>query len=323
MSRPPQRRRARSEPIRSPFTQRREERASYLTPSDAGAGSRAATRQLAVAVGILSSSDRSTSPPATPTANSSTAMIADARALANPVERRSTLEVLLLRYAELDVDGALGQALENDRETAAHLLAALDRGRARADLGAREAGDESCRALRVSRRSRRRVGRAGSRACIRPGRRSASRVATHGAAAVGHRGHCRSRSAPCDPARGEPGADRVGCADRADRDAVVAPAIRAKRRAGSKACRARIRHVTPIAWRTPTSRRSRAKRSHGRCAWPARRSAISGLRCSARWRSTIRTRRCRLRRRRRVPHSARRPWARCWPRSRRRIRRWR
>ena len=52
-------------------------------------------------------------------------MIANARALTNPVERRTRLEILLLRYAELDLDGALGLALENDRETAAHMLAAL------------------------------------------------------------------------------------------------------------------------------------------------------------------------------------------------------
>ena len=113
------------EPIRSPFTQRREERATYLTPSDASrrrAGLRSTARSRRRNSLIVS---RSTSPPATPIASSSPSMIADARALANPVERRSTLEALLLRYAELDVDGALGQALENDRETAAHLLAAL------------------------------------------------------------------------------------------------------------------------------------------------------------------------------------------------------
>jgi hypothetical protein len=52
-------------------------------------------------------------------------MIAQARTLANPLERRSTLEILLLRYAELDVDGAIGQALNDDRATAVHLLGVL------------------------------------------------------------------------------------------------------------------------------------------------------------------------------------------------------
>ena len=56
MSRRPQRRRVRSEPIRSPFTQRREERATYLTPSDASRNERRARQQLAAVVGVLSSS---------------------------------------------------------------------------------------------------------------------------------------------------------------------------------------------------------------------------------------------------------------------------
>ena len=111
-------------PIRSPFTQRREEHATYLTPSDAGGRSRAALDSA------QSSSEFSHRQSVYESASHAdraqlAAMIAEARALANPVERRSTLEALLLRYAELDVDGALGQALENDRETAAHLLAAL------------------------------------------------------------------------------------------------------------------------------------------------------------------------------------------------------
>jgi hypothetical protein len=52
-------------------------------------------------------------------------MILEARSLANPLERRNTLEILLLRYAEIDAAGAIGKALENDRETATRLLGAL------------------------------------------------------------------------------------------------------------------------------------------------------------------------------------------------------
>jgi len=114
-----------AEPIRSPFTQRREERATYRTPSDARS-----TREIGSASEDSQSSAFSHRESVYESAKNAdreklTAMIADARAIANPVERRNTLEVLLLRYAELDVDGALGQALENDHETAAHLLAAL------------------------------------------------------------------------------------------------------------------------------------------------------------------------------------------------------
>lgn len=115
----------RSEPIRSPFAQRREERGTYLEsprPTNhsraeraarAGASSEFSHRQSVYET--ASSADRA----------QLDSMIADARALANPAERNSTLEILLLRYAELDVDGAIGRVFENDRETAAHLLAVL------------------------------------------------------------------------------------------------------------------------------------------------------------------------------------------------------
>jgi hypothetical protein len=112
-----------SEPIRSPFTQRREERATYLTPSDKR-NTRGPERE-----GLESSafSHRESIYESAKRADREqlVAMIADARALTNPVERRNTLEALLLRYAELDAEGALEQALDNDRETAAHLLAVL------------------------------------------------------------------------------------------------------------------------------------------------------------------------------------------------------
>ncbi|MGH8238874.1 MAG: hypothetical protein ACREXP_17900, partial [Steroidobacteraceae bacterium] len=99
------------EPIRSPFTQRREERATYLTPSDAGGGSRAAIDSSQSPSEF--SHRQSVYESASHAERAELAvMIAAARALSNPVERRSTLEALLLRHAELDVDGALGQALE-------------------------------------------------------------------------------------------------------------------------------------------------------------------------------------------------------------------
>ena len=112
------------ETIRSPFMQRRDERATYLTPSDASTARApsvsskqpsAAFSHRQALYNSASGADR----------EQLASMIADARALANPVERRTRLEILLLRYAELDLDGALGLALENDRETAAHLLASL------------------------------------------------------------------------------------------------------------------------------------------------------------------------------------------------------
>jgi len=114
-----------SEPIRSPFTQRREERATHRTPSDARS-----TREIGSVGAASQSSEFSHRESIYESAKHAdreqlAAMIADAHAIANPVERRNTLEVLLLRYAELDVDGALGQALENEPQTAAHLLGAL------------------------------------------------------------------------------------------------------------------------------------------------------------------------------------------------------
>src|SRR4029453_16838521 len=113
------------EPIRSPFPQRREERATYRTPSDARS-----TREIGFVGEESQSSEFSHRESIHESAKRAdreqlAAMITSARAIANPVERRNTLEVLLLRYAELDVDGALGQALENDSDTAAHLLASL------------------------------------------------------------------------------------------------------------------------------------------------------------------------------------------------------
>jgi hypothetical protein len=114
-----------SETIRSPFTARREERATYLTPSasssakatSSGSAQHPSTgfSQRQAVYNSAGGADR----------EQLASMIVNARALTNPLERRATLEVLLLRYAELDVDGALGLALENDRETAAHMLAAL------------------------------------------------------------------------------------------------------------------------------------------------------------------------------------------------------
>jgi hypothetical protein len=116
-----------AETIRSPFTQRREERATYLTEQE-------------------SALPQSAAAPARPTGSASSefahrqalyatageadrtqldAMIADAKALPDGSKRRNTLEILLLRYAELDVDGALRYAMETDRETAAHLVAKL------------------------------------------------------------------------------------------------------------------------------------------------------------------------------------------------------
>jgi hypothetical protein len=111
-------------PIRSPFTPRREERASYLSPSATDVKSEPArdrtqtSSEFSHRQSVYDSASRADR-------EQLAAMIVAARALPDAVERRSTLEVLLLRYAELDVGAALGQALENDRETAAHLLAAL------------------------------------------------------------------------------------------------------------------------------------------------------------------------------------------------------
>lgn len=113
---------SRSEPIRSPFTPRHEERATYLTPSDADNKNRRVESRLSSEFSHRQSVYDSATHADREHLES---MIAQARALTNPVERRNTLEILLLRYAELDVGAALGQALETDRETAAHLLAAL------------------------------------------------------------------------------------------------------------------------------------------------------------------------------------------------------
>lgn len=114
-----------SDAIRSPFTPRREERATYLTPS-ASSSTRTSSNgsaqssstgfsQRQAFYNSVSGADR----------DQLASMIEAARAVTNPVERRARLEALLLRYAELDVDGALGLALENDRETAAHMLGVL------------------------------------------------------------------------------------------------------------------------------------------------------------------------------------------------------
>jgi hypothetical protein len=53
------------------------------------------------------------------------ALIAEAKALPEGAERRSTLEILLLRYAQADFDGALKHAMELDRTTAASLINTL------------------------------------------------------------------------------------------------------------------------------------------------------------------------------------------------------
>jgi hypothetical protein len=115
----------RGEPIRSPFMQRRQERATYLTQSDADrdgapaqSSSGATSSEFSHRQTVYESAGRADR-------ERLESMIAQARTLANPVERRNTLEILLLRYAELDADGAIGKALDNERETAAHLLEVL------------------------------------------------------------------------------------------------------------------------------------------------------------------------------------------------------
>jgi hypothetical protein len=115
----------RSDAIRSPFTQRHEQRPDYLTQPQARRDDAPAS-----ATSRLASSEFSHRQTVYESARSADrehldSMIAQARTLANPLERRSTLEILLLRYAELDVDGAIGQALNDDRATAAHLLGVL------------------------------------------------------------------------------------------------------------------------------------------------------------------------------------------------------
>jgi hypothetical protein len=113
----------RSEPIRSPFAPRREERATYLS-STTSSDTRAAADDAQLSSEF---SHRQSVYEAARRADRAQldALITDAHALANPVERRNTLEILLLRYAEIDADAAITQALGNDRETAAHLLAVL------------------------------------------------------------------------------------------------------------------------------------------------------------------------------------------------------
>jgi hypothetical protein len=112
------------ETIRSPFTPRREERATYLASIDAQSEGRSSGDSTRPSTAF---SDRRALYESASGADREqlALMIAAARSLANPVERRTRLEVLLLRYAELDLDGALGLALDNDRETATHLLASL------------------------------------------------------------------------------------------------------------------------------------------------------------------------------------------------------
>ena len=117
---PPTASERRNAPIRSPFTARHEERApSYLSASRADRekaterSSEFSHRQSLYDEAGHADRGRLDS------------MLTDARALANPRERRSSLEILLLRYAELDLDGALTQAVNNDRETNAYLLGAL------------------------------------------------------------------------------------------------------------------------------------------------------------------------------------------------------
>ena len=110
----------RNAPIRSPFTPGREARApSYLSASNADRDNAAArSSEFSHRQTLYDEAGRADR-------GRLDSMIADARALANPRERRSSLEILLLRYAELDLDGALGQAINNDRETNAYLLGAL------------------------------------------------------------------------------------------------------------------------------------------------------------------------------------------------------
>ncbi|MGH8186468.1 MAG: hypothetical protein ACREUC_07890, partial [Steroidobacteraceae bacterium] len=52
-------------------------------------------------------------------------LIAQAKALPDGAERRSTLEILLLRYAQSDFDGAMRHAMGVERTTAASLITAL------------------------------------------------------------------------------------------------------------------------------------------------------------------------------------------------------
>ncbi len=121
---PPSPAELRNEPVRSPFTQRREQRPNYLTQPEPSRESAPASS------GRSTSSEFSHRQTVYESASHASlaqldSMILEARSLANPLERRNTLEILLLRYAEIDAAGAIGKALENDRETATRLLGAL------------------------------------------------------------------------------------------------------------------------------------------------------------------------------------------------------
>jgi hypothetical protein len=121
---PPSPAELRNEPVRSPFTQRREQRPNYLTQPET-------RRESAPANSSQSASSEFSHRQAVYESASHAdlaqldSMIVEARGLANPLERRNKLEILLLRYAEIDADGAIGKALDNDRETATHLLGVL------------------------------------------------------------------------------------------------------------------------------------------------------------------------------------------------------
>jgi hypothetical protein len=112
-----------SEPIRSPFTQRREERATYLTES--ADIPRASARDTTQSSSEFSQRQSVYEAARGADREALEALIAAARGSANPIERRNRMEILLLRYAELDVDGALGLALDNERDAAVHLLGVL------------------------------------------------------------------------------------------------------------------------------------------------------------------------------------------------------
>lgn len=117
-----------TEPIRSPFAPRREERASYLTqPQVERSASSAAVEARRDRESPSDFSHRQALYAKASQADRAQldTMIADAKALANANERRSTLDILLLRYAEIDADGALRYATDTDRDTATHLIATL------------------------------------------------------------------------------------------------------------------------------------------------------------------------------------------------------
>ena len=121
---PPSPAELRNEPVRSPFTQRREQRPNYLTQPEANRetapanSSHSASSEFSHRQTVYESASHAD-------LTQLASMIAEARGLANPLQRRNTLEILLLRYAEIDADGAIGKALDNDRETATHLLGVL------------------------------------------------------------------------------------------------------------------------------------------------------------------------------------------------------